>query len=107
MESREGRVLTVALAIVLVVYGAIAINTHSDGSFRSWALWVSALLGSAAMVVGGLLVRPTHLHLGTALIVVGSILAIIPTMWTIALPILELSVIALALRDHSRAALPV
>ncbi|MGD9959202.1 hypothetical protein [Nocardioides sp.] len=107
MESREGTVMAVALAVILVLYGVLAVHTHRDDSMRSWILWVSSLLGSAAILVAGLLVRPAHLHVGTALIIVGSILALIPTMWTLVLPPLELGVIAFALRDHARAGQPV
>ena len=107
MESREGTLAAVLLAIILSVYGVLAIHSHRDDSVRTLVLWSSSLLGSAAVVLAGVVLRRRHLHVGTALLVVGSVLAIIPTMWTVVLPVLELAVIALALRDHSRAERPV
>ena len=41
-------------------------------------------------------------RLGTALLVVGCVVAAIPTMRTVVLPALALVVVVLALRDHSR-----
>jgi hypothetical protein len=106
MESREGKWSAVALASILFGYGLFAIQSHRGDSFHSWLLWVASLLGSAAIVMAGLLLRPARLHVGTALIIVGALLAAIPTMWTVILPCLALAVIVLALRDHARAALP-
>jgi biotin transporter BioY len=103
MDSRQGTQMAAVLAIFLVVYGVLAIFTHRDESTRSWLLWVASLLGSATIVVAGLVVRRYHLHVGTALLVVGSVLAVIPTMWTVIMPVLELTVAGLALRDHSKA----
>ena len=106
MESREGTWLAVALTIILVAYGVLAIHSHRDDSVRSQMLWVSSLLGSAATVLAGVALRPHHLHLGTALLIVGALLAVIPTMWTFVLPPLELGVVVFALRDHQRASQP-
>ncbi len=102
MESREGTWLAVALAMVLIVYGVVAIHSHRDDSLRSHLLWVFSLLGSAGLVLAGVALRASHLHAGTALLIVGAVLAVIPTMWTLVLPLLALGVIVLALRDHQR-----
>ncbi|CUR55596.1 membrane hypothetical protein [metagenome] len=104
MQSREGTWLAVGLAVILLAYGVLAIHSHRDDSLRTSLLWVSSLLGSALLVLAGVLLRPSQLHLGTALLIVGAVLAIIPTMWTLVLPPLELGVIVFALRDHQRAA---
>lgn len=104
MESRLGNLMAILLAIALIGFGAVEVYDHRDDSVGWMLLWGASLFGSAAVVVAGVVVRRSSAHVGTALLVIGCVVAVIPTLKTLVLPLLELGVIALALRDHARAA---
>ena len=94
--------MAILLAVALLGFGMFEVFRYSDDSFRKLMLWGVSVVGSAAIVAAGVFTRRHYPDVGTALLVVGCVIAAIPTMWTVVLPVLELVVVVLALRDHSR-----
>jgi drug/metabolite transporter (DMT)-like permease len=104
MESRLGTLAANLLALVLLVFGIYQLVNHRDDSLDAVLRWGMAALASAVIVAAGVFTRQRFHNVGTAMLVVGCAVAFIPTMPTLVLPVLELAVIALALRDHARLA---
>ena len=94
--------MAILLALTLLGLGIYEILSYRDDSFRQLVLWGVSVVGSGAIVAAGIFARRHFPDVGTALLVVGCLVAAIPTMWTVVLPMLELAVIVLALRDHAR-----
>ena len=94
--------MAILLAVALLGFGIYEVFSYRDDSFRQLVLWGVSVVGSGAIVAAGIFARRHFPDVGTALLVVGCVVAAIPTMWTVVLPVLELAVVVLALRDHAR-----
>lgn len=94
--------MTAALLLAaLAVFAVVDYGSHAGGSLRAVLFWWLALLGGMSLIAGGVVVRRRHANLGTSLLVMGSMMALIPTGRTLILPLLALGVIVLALREHT------
>src|SRR5262245_22497571 len=102
MASRPGTWLANIDAVILLAFGVYVVVNRGDGVTDSLGLWSLSLFGSAALVLGGVLVRRSNISLGTALLVVGAVTSIVPTIRTVLMPLLGLTVALIALRDQAR-----
>ena len=94
--------MAILLVLALLGFGIYEVFRYSDDSLRKLMLWGVSIVASSAIVAAGVFARRHFPDVGTALLVVGCVVAAIPTMRTVVLPALALVVVVLALRDHSR-----
>jgi hypothetical protein len=94
--------MAILLVLALLGFGTYEVYRYSDDSLRKLILWGVSVVASGAIVAVGVFARRHFPDVGTALLVVGCVVAAIPTMRTVVLPALALVVVVLALRDHSR-----
>ena len=73
------------LLVVAGVAETIRLVRTDDGGF--W-FWFPTLVGGGALVVAGTLLLPRSPRLGRALTTVGALAGILPTMWTMVMPVL-------------------
>jgi hypothetical protein len=67
-----------------------------DGGFL---FWFPTLVGGGLLVLGGTLLRPRRPILGFVLTTVGCVAAILPTAWTVIVPVLLLVVIVVSAKQ--------
>ena len=80
--------LGLVLGGLLVVAGiaeTVRLVRSGDGGF--W-FWFPTLVGGGALVVVGTLMLPRSPRLGRVLTTVGALAGILPTMWTVVVPVL-------------------
>jgi hypothetical protein len=80
--------LGLVLGGLLVVAGiaeTVRLVRSGDGGF--W-FWFPTLVGGGALVIAGTLMLPRRPGLGRLLITVGALAGILPTMWTVVVPVL-------------------
>ena len=94
--------MAILLVLALLGFGIYEVFLYRDDSLRKLMLWGVSIVASAAIVAAGVFARRHFPDVGTAILVVGCVVAAIPTMRTVVLPALALVVVVLALRDHSR-----
>jgi uncharacterized membrane protein HdeD (DUF308 family) len=91
-------VLTVFLGLLYVVAG-IAETTRAvvtgDGGIP---FWFGSLVGGGTLVLLGALAFRQRPRLSRRLIVIGALLGVIATMWTLVVPLLALAVVVLTLQ---------
>ena len=102
MRSRVGRWLTVTLGVLLLAFGVAETLTHLDDTLAARVFWSGTLFGGGALVLVGAAVWPRHPPAGFALVTLGAVVGMLPTAWTLLLPLLSLTVIALGVLDLSR-----
>jgi hypothetical protein len=90
MQTPLARWLTVVLAAILAVLGAVEVIRRPDiGAF--------ALLGGAAIIVVGLF-APLPAKYQVPVIMVGLVAGLVASLWTIVVPILAIVIVVLTLR---------
>jgi hypothetical protein len=99
MQSRWGRRATLVLGAVFLAFGVAESVTHWHDTLAARGFWAGSLLGGAVLVLGGALTWARHPRTSAALVVVGTLAGLLATAWTIAIPLLGITVIALAVRD--------
>ena len=92
---------TTLLVASLVVFAVFDFSNHPVDSLRGLLFWWVTLVVASGLIVGGNLIRRRHLNFGTTMLIVGALMALIPTGKTLVLPLLALGVIVLALREHT------
>ena len=97
--KRWPRWLGLFLGCLLVVFGVaetIRLTRSGDGGLL---FWFPTLVGGGALILAGTLLLPRRPTLGAALTVAGCIAGMLPTMWTLIVPVL---LIVLAVTSVSR-----
>jgi hypothetical protein len=100
------RWMGIALGVLLVAAGAaetIRLTRSGDGGF---IFWFGTLVGGGALILIGTMLRARSSRLGWPLVVAGCLLGILPTMWTIFVPLLLLSLAVLTAREAAADAEP-
>ena len=90
--------LGLVLGGLLVVAGiaeTVRLFRSGDGGF--W-FWFPTLVGGGALVVAGTLLLPRSPRLGRVMTTVGALAGILPTMWTLVVPVLLVVLIVSANR---------
>jgi hypothetical protein len=65
--------------------------------------WFGTLVGGGVLVLSGTLLQPRRAWPGFSLLTAGCALGLPPTMWTLVVPILLLTLVFLSLRDAQEA----
>jgi hypothetical protein len=97
--ERWPRWLGLFLGCLLIVAGVaetIRLTRSGDGGLL---FWFPTLVGGGALILAGTLLLPRRPTLGAALTVAGCIAGMLPTMWTLIVPVL---LIVLAVTSVSR-----
>ena len=91
------------LGCLLVAAGigeTVRLTRSGDGGL--W-FWFPTLVGGGVLVVVGTLVLPRSPILGCVLTTTGALAAILPTMWTLVVPVLLVLLVVLSIRQATAA----
>lgn len=80
--------LGIALGGLLVVAGiaeTVRLTRSGDGGF---AFWFGTLVGGGLLVLAGTLIRPRRPVPGFVITTIGCVAGIVPTAWTVLVPVL-------------------
>ncbi len=97
--TRWPRWLGLFLGCLLIVAGVaetIRLTRSGDGGLL---FWFPTLVGGGALILAGTLLLPNRPTLGAALTVAGCVVGMLPTLWTLIVPVL---LIVLAVTSVSR-----
>lgn len=94
-QSRGDRILAAIVAGVMVLMGAAELAARLDDPAPLF-FWLPTLWGGAALILTGGLFRPAGTS-SKVLVVVGGVIGLLPTAWTVIVPILTLILIYRAL----------
>jgi hypothetical protein len=90
------RRLSLTLGVVYAVACVLETVTHLDGGL---AFWFGTLFAAAVLVLGGTL-RPTaNPFVSGGLVALGAALGMVPTAWTIVVPVLAVVVVVMVIVD--------
>lgn len=101
MSSALARRTTLALGAVYVVFGVLEVVTHRDDTAGALLFWGISLLGGGSVVLAGVATWSRRPLAGLVLIMVGAMMGIVATVWTLLVPLLVIAVIVLNLREYS------
>lgn len=93
------RWLGIFLGVLLIAAGVaetVRLTRSGDGGF---IFWFGTLVGGGTLILIGTMLRARSSRLGWPLVVTGSLLGILPTMWTIVVPLLLLALAILTARE--------
>ena len=99
---RLTRWLGIVLGVVLIADGAaetVRLMRSGDGGL---IFWFGTLVGGGTLIVLGTLLRARSSRIGWPLVVIGCILGLVPTMWTIVMPLLLLALVVITAREASQ-----
>ena len=92
-----------ALGGLLVVAGiAETVRLVRSGDGGLW-FWFPTLVGGGALLVTGTLVLPRSPTLGCVLTTVGALAGILPTMWTLVVPVLLVVLVIVSAKQAAAA----
>jgi hypothetical protein len=92
-----------ALGGLLVVAGvAETVRLVRTGDGGLW-FWFPTLVGGGALVVAGTLLLSRSPTLGCVLVTVGALAGILPTMWTLVVPVLLVVLVIVSARQAAAA----
>ena len=92
-----------ALGGLLVVAGiAETVRLVRSGDGGLW-FWFPTLVGGGALVVAGTLLLPRSPTLGCVLTTVGALAGILPTMWTLVVPVLLVVLVIVSAKQAAAA----
>jgi hypothetical protein len=97
--SRWVQVLGAIVGAIYIAFGVGELVAHA-GHPVSLAFWAPSLLGGGALVLYGIFGRPTRFS--TKLIVVGSLLGLVATAWTLIVPVLAMVLVVLTFNSAHR-----
>lgn len=97
-----GAHLSLVWGTLLLLVGVAEVWTHRDASAGALAFWSGTLLGGGALVLAGRRLLTRRPGTGLAAISLGTCAGMLATAWTILMPLLGLTVLALAFRDVAR-----
>jgi hypothetical protein len=90
--------LTLGLGLLYIAAGiAESVRAVSSDDGGLW-FWFGTLVGGGTLVLAGMAVPSRHPNVGRTLICVGSMMGILATAWTIVVPLIAVTVVALTLR---------
>ena len=92
-----------SLLLGLAVAETIRVLRSGDGGL---AFWLGTLGGGGALILAGTLLADRMPRPALVMTVVGCVAGILPTMWTIVLPLLLITLAVLRLRPAATAPLP-
>lgn len=101
MSPTLGRRLGLVWGALLLVFGVLEVVTHRNDTAAALAFWGLTLLGGGALVLAGILLRPSRRTLGQSLLILGTVAGILPTMWTLLMPLLGITVVVGTLMESS------
>ena len=78
----------------------IRVIVSGDGGL---VFWFGTLVGGGVLVLSGTLLQPSRTWPGFALLAAGCALGLLPTIWTLVVPVLLLMLVVLSLRDAQQA----
>jgi hypothetical protein len=78
----------------------IRVIVSGDGGL---VFWFGTLVGGGVLVLSGTLLQSSRTWPGFSLLAAGCALGMLPTMWTLVVPILLLALVFLSLRDAQEA----
>jgi hypothetical protein len=93
------RWLGIVLGILLIADGVaetVRLTRSGDGGL---AFWFGTLVGGGSLILAGTVLRTRFARVGPALVLTGCVVAIVPTMWTIIVPMLLLALLILTARE--------
>lgn len=99
-----GARLSLIWGLLLLLFGVAEVWTHRDASAWALAFWGGTLLGGGALVLTGRRLMPTRPGLGLGALGLGTLGGMLATAWTLVMPLLGLTALALAFRDAGREA---
>lgn len=99
--SRVVRALGATIGAAYLALGVVEFVTHLDEP-RSLFFWLPALWGGGALVLVGVFGSSTRPRLSVALGIVGALLGLLATAWTLVMPILVLVFFVLVVVKASR-----
>lgn len=82
-------------------------SLSADGASWYVAYWAGSLIGGAVLVLAGRALLRSRPKLAIGLVVVGCLAGANATVWTLAVPVLAVAVIALTVRDADASVAPV
>jgi hypothetical protein len=93
----------IVLGILLLAAGAaetIRLLRTGDGGF---AFWFGTLVGGGLLILGGTVLLPRRPILGCVLTSIGCAVGLLPTMWTLVVPVLLIVLMILSARQAAAA----
>ena len=99
--GRRTRWLGFGLGTLLLVLGAaetVRVVRSDDGGL---AFWFGTLVGGGALVLAGTLLADRRPRLSVVTTTTGCVAGILPTMWTVVVPLLLVTLVVLRLRPSA------
>jgi hypothetical protein len=96
--TRWIRILGGVVGGLYLVFGVGELLAHVDHPV-SLAFWVPSLLGGGALVLYGVFGRP---RVSTRLVVIGALLGLVATAWTLVVPVLAIVLVLLTFNSAPR-----
>ena len=96
------RWLGIVLGVLLIVDGiaeTVRLTRSGDGGFF---FWFGTLVGGGTLILVGTALRARSSRAWWPLVVTGCVLGLVPTMWTIVVPLLLLALMVLTAREAAQ-----
>lgn len=103
MTSRT-RWFAIAMGCLLVALGVaetVRVLRSGDGGL---AFWFGTLVGGGVLILGGVALTERRPSAGRTMVVVGALAGMLPTMWTLVVPALLITLLVMILVSPSPAA---
>lgn len=100
--SSHTRWFAISMGWLLVALGTaetVRVVRSGDGGL---AFWFGTLVGGGALILGGVALADRRPTASRALVVAGSVAGMLPTMWTLVVPALLVTLIVLRLNTPPR-----
>jgi len=81
--------------------GVAEVVTHRDDTVPALLFWGTSLLGGGALVLAGRVVWAARPSVSLVLVLVGALLGVAATAWTLVVPLLAVALVALTLREQA------
>jgi hypothetical protein len=96
------RWMGIALGALLIADGVaetVRLTRSGDGGL---VFWFGTLVGGGVLILGGTVLRARSSRVGWPLVVAGCVVGLVPTMWTIVVPLLLLTLAILTAREAAQ-----
>lgn len=100
-RARLTRALGATVAAGFLALGAGELVTRLDHPLPL-LFWLPTLWGGAALILLGFFHPAARGHRSTALVVLGALLGLIPSVWTVLMPVLVLALVVLTITGRGR-----
>jgi hypothetical protein len=101
--SRVTRGLGATVGVVFLMLGVAELVTHLDEP-RSLFFWLPSLWGGGALVLVGVFRTSARPWLSDVLLIIGALLGLLATAWTVLMPVLLLTLVVLTIVRRTRQA---